>query len=584
MAEGPPVDDRVTWVLELTKPGWDEHAQRVRRYDLAYEVYRASRVSQRLQIPYAGKLRIPYAMFILDTALVNMVQDVPRAKVEPRAPGHEEHAQALQKLLDYYADRDQIRRKHARIVQSALIYGVGACKARWAFEQRPQVVRGEEGLEMRQVTVRDQPTVEPWDVYDIWWDPTAASVDEARWVALRSWLTAEEIMRLACSVEGEHSREECDGILHNAARLVELGPYGSTRPRTAQERILGKEQIARLRLYQLVEYWFDDRLLVVGNDQILLRDSENPHWHGRKPIAIASTRPDLHEIAGIPETELVDHLQQALWAVHNLRFENLLLTVQRMFTLRQSSPIDPKMIKLGPRAVIPVLDHDDLQPVPTQPLPAEAYNEESELLQRMQLVTGITPFVSGAAPLPGVSDQTTATGVSLLTDVASRLLRFKAEQIAYDVWKPVFEMWAADVQQFLTQEQWVRITGEDGRATFTLISPEQVRGEFDVNVDASSVTVSRQQQRSELVALLNVLAPFLQVINPTELVKRIAKAFDVENPGSLLPQQPLPASPLPGGQGPPSSPLPESQPPGASQTPQLDPRLLQELTALVRRR
>jgi hypothetical protein len=42
--------------------------------------------------------------------------------------------------------------------------------------------------------------------------------------------------------------------------------------------------------------------------QVLLRRQPNPYWHGKKPIVIAQTRPDLFEMVGVSETELVDDI------------------------------------------------------------------------------------------------------------------------------------------------------------------------------------------------------------------------------------------------------------------------------------
>jgi hypothetical protein len=64
--------------------------------------------------------------------------------------------------------------------------------------------------------------------------------------------------------------------------------------------------------FLIEEIWTDDQLVVIGNGQVLLRRQPNPYWHGKKPIVIAQTRPDLFEMVGVSETELVDDLQQAL--------------------------------------------------------------------------------------------------------------------------------------------------------------------------------------------------------------------------------------------------------------------------------
>ena len=64
--------DIVQLVVDMTKPGEDEHRHRERRYDFSYDVYRATARRPRSLEPWQSKLRVPYAMQVLDTALVNI--------------------------------------------------------------------------------------------------------------------------------------------------------------------------------------------------------------------------------------------------------------------------------------------------------------------------------------------------------------------------------------------------------------------------------------------------------------------------------------------------------------------------------
>jgi hypothetical protein len=335
---------------------------------------------------------------------------------------------------------------------------------------------------------------------------------------------------------------------------------------------------------------------VIGNRKVCIRDEPNPHWHGRKPIVIANTRPDVMQLQGIPETELVDHLQQALWTVQNLRMDNLLLTVQRGITYREGGVIDVDALELRPRFKWPVTDHDDIRPFEVQPLPPEAYREEEGLLSRMQLVTGINPYISGTQSVG--TDQNTATGVSVLSEVASRLLRFKASQIQWKVFQRVYEQWGADIQQYMTDSVWVRIAGPGSEQAFKKVSPDEVQGEFDFRLVGAEEALSQQQRKNDAIALVNACAPLIQlgVFNPAAVAKKVAEAFDMDNPQELLQPAPQhgPAAPMPTnggppqmGQGGPMGPpgLPPQGMPGTAGSPvpgvgaiqtQLDPRVLQQ--------
>jgi hypothetical protein len=321
---------------------------------------------------------------------------------------------------------------------------------------------------------------------------------------------------------------------------------------------------------------------------VLLRDDPNPHWHGKKPIVMASTRPDLHKIQGIPETELIDHIQQAFWTNMNLRIENEQLTVLRPITYREGGVIDPDSIELKPRAKWGVTDHDDIRPFEVQPLPPEAYREEESLLSLAQLVTGINSFISGG-PQSGV-DQNTATGVSVLSEVSSRLLKFKAGRIRWNVWQRTYEQWGDMVQQYMTEPQWIKIVGPGSEASWKQFGPDDVAGEFDFTLDGTDDSLSKQQDRSDSIALLNAFAPFAQlgVVNIPILIERVARAFGIEDPASLtMPPQQTQAAPFgapgsppgPNGAQPPMPNQPEQGiTPGQNQMPQLDPRIQQAMS------
>ena len=104
VAEDPKLVPLADEMMNRTKAGLDEHQSRVLQYDRSYQTYRA-------QYPFNGepwqsKLRIPYAMQTIDTALVNIVSGKPRAIVRPRSPQYEMQAKAMQHTLDYFIEKD----------------------------------------------------------------------------------------------------------------------------------------------------------------------------------------------------------------------------------------------------------------------------------------------------------------------------------------------------------------------------------------------------------------------------------------------------------------------------------------------
>ena len=545
------LDPVVAQAIQKITPGLKEHESRLKAYDHAYDVYRAT-PPKLVREPWQSNLRVKYGMQVIDTALVNIVSGAPRIMVRPRHPEFELGAKAMQYALDYYVGEDNLVSKQPLFVQQALICGVTVAKNHWLYREAMRPIRtfrenpldpsvAIENVAEKPMVIRDGPTFEPWNIYQAFWEPGARDVDSAAYVVLQSYASPDDLRRLAFNpATGQ-------GIYHNVDALLATGNAPEPN-QSAQWRALNLQGNRYKDKILIEEIWTDDELIVVGNRQILLRRQPNPYWHGKKPVVITQTRPDLFEMVGISETELVDHLQQALHTVQNMRFDNLHLTVMRGITYREGGVTDPNQLELRPRFKWPVTDHDDIRPFEVQPLPPESYQEENQLLSRMQLVTGINPYISGA-DLQTV-DQNTATGVTALQEVASRLLRFKAAQIQYKGYEPSFRMWGDMVQQFLDKNLAVRIVGPGNDAQWFEVKPQDIAGHFDYTVEGSEESLSRQQERGEAIALLNAFAPLapLGIVNFKPILERVASAYNFENVEALFnappPAQP-PAAPTP---------------------------------------
>jgi hypothetical protein len=360
-------------------------------------------------------------------------------------------------------------------------------------------------------------------------------------VVLQSYLDKDELRKLAWN------QDKGTGIFHNVEELITAGSAQQPRD-SAQSRVVQADRDRIAGKFLIEEVWTDDDLVVIGNGNTLLRAQANPYWHGKKPIVITSTSPDMFEMLGIPETELTDDLQQALWTVINRRMDNEHLTVMRGITYREGIQ-NPDDLVMRPRFKWPVQDHDDIRPFEVAPLPPESFQEENALKATMQLITGINPYVSGS-DLQTV-DQNTATGVTALQDVASRILRFKAGQLAYKGYQRVYELWGDMTQQFLDKEVAVKIVGQGGDESWLGVGPQDVEGHFSYRLQGTEESLSRQQERGEAIALLNAFAPLAQlgIVNFTPILEKIAEAYDFPNPESLInapPPQAPQASPVPG--------------------------------------
>ena len=545
MAEPTPVER----YLKLTEPGEKAHEQRVTRYNRAYNTYRALPDKNADRIPaWRSKTRVPYAQQVIDTALVNIVSGAPRCLVHPRHPEDERPARAMQHLQDYFTAEDHLVEEQVRFAHQGLVYGVTVAKVHWLLRETPKKIRtpvqdpatGEIEIKtvVRNVVTDDRPHFETWNVYDAWWDPNARSVDSASYFVLRSYMTRKQL-------EAERYDPETDtGLYRNLDELFQTGP-GKQPDQSAQEQLLGNADQKRKGAFEILEVWTDDGLCVIGNRQVLLREIPNPYWHNRKPIVVAQTRPDMFEMQGIPETDLLSDIQAALWTLQNMILDATHLTVKRGVTYREGSVVDPNMIDLKPGFKIGVTDHDDLRAFEVPQLGSDVFAMVDKLLGDMERVTGISAYLSGADS--STVNQTTATGVTALQGAANTLLRFKASRI-HDAFQRAYELMGEMIQQFLTDPVYVKLSGEEPPDDWETFTPQDVRSSlsFRYRLEGSEEAITRQQEQAQAVGLLNSVAPFAQMqppqVNAWPLIERVLFAFGMVDPEAAKPK-PVPQLP-----------------------------------------
>lgn len=519
--------------LKQAEPGMREHQSRVIRMNHAYMVYRGSvNAGTARSRDWRATNKPKYAMPIIDQAVANLAEGIPTARVEPRRPGDEAAAEALEQTLGYFADRDHLAEKEVAVTRNALIYGVSVGKNSWLYEE-----------DAKGNVLEDRPTFQVWDPYDCWWDPMARTVQGAGYIVLRAYLTKEDLLR------AQHDPESGAGLYKNLDLLFASGDAPPRQETSAQDTLLAMPVNMRRDHFEVLEYWRKTangmRLTIVGNRKILLSDGPSPYRMLGYPITISNSRPD-DRIEGISETELADDLQKALWDIGNLRLDNLRMTVMRGATIRETVG-DMRQFVFQPGFMWPVNDHDDVQMVEMPPLPPEAYHEDEVLLGRLQWSTGTSPYTTGLSAAGGSPSDNTATGTTLLAQGASKLLQIKGQIIHNQTWQRTFEQWADLSRQFLSDGTDIRIAGPGGATGWASYSRDDLDGDFDVKIEASDQSASVQQQRAEFLQFLQVMTPWIQagVANPRPILEKGAKLFGWLNPQELIlpPQAPQQAAP-----------------------------------------
>ncbi len=621
MAEKLPNQDALDLAVRRRQEARDAHDDFVELSEKRYKTYRGvlERASDAAQ--WTSKAHPPYIQHIVETTLASQVVDQLRFKISPNATIHtmedefaakraEEGAHAHQALFDWQMKADHFTDIQRPFVLQNHITGLTVNKTFWTrrAERRrvmsPTQVQlpgpdgepiiGPDGqpvmiTEMQEqtkwVTAYDGPTTEVRDVRDFMYAPNAVSLAKAPWVIDRVWKLPEEIWM---GFEGESpifgpsrggwSEKQCREVL-------------AVTPDSSRDELPGREKelfnIDRVKgLVEVWEVWDNVKKTVttVANGSVLLSHREEfPFFHNEYPFVVCTTQPDLFRIPGISQVEKIEHLQTLLWDVTNQSLDNLRLVNNAIFWFRPDVE-DIDQYEFYPGARWLVEDPSQVNQWSPNPLPAEvSLNRESLIKGDMQNMSGSFPFSSGTDS--GNVDQKTATGASLVSNLAQRSIDMANQQLN-TAWRDTARQRMLLNQQFIRVPTVAPFTALDDEKALKVILPEMLSGDYDLAFEPQPDAMMKQEGQAAANALMTLALqafPVFQAagqngaatpLNLDAFMEDALKAYgkeDMDKYFSKTNAQALPQAPPGGGGGAPPPPGAEAPPMGITGQGSIDP-------------
>jgi len=487
------------------------------------------------EVEWQSDLHPPYALQIIDVIESNIVDDEPDVRVLPAQPQYADGADLLTHILKQQRYKDGFAEKYALFVKQALIRGISVAKVPWLEEWRrvPTPNYKPDPLGQRKpyqtVPYRQQPGFVNVDANHFLWDCNATSLDDAEYVFFRTYETKRSL--------------EAAGVYENLEKIEESN-FNMEDDKERRGRV------------EVIEWWWRDggtmRLTVIANREVVIRDCASPFWHGQFPFAVANIMPTPFAFRGKSIVEIINDIQIALWELQNQRIDN------SKFMANAAMFVDPNTeqqdLRLYPGAVIP-LRPDQVQAwVPNISILQPSVQAEELLKGDLQNITGAVGYLSGASNTQ--IDQTTATGISVISNMAAkRIIRMK-QQIMFAM-RRVGEQQIALNQQLLPGPVAVRIDA-NAEEDWRMVTPADIQGQYDFRVEDANESLMRQERRAEALAFANWFGQNYMLLtqsgvtpNMRRVAEDVIQAFD-EDPKEYLGEEAAmqaQPNPLVGGMG-----------------------------------
>ena len=495
--------------------------------------------------PWRSKLFIPWSFTVVETIIPKVFAREPKWRAISRSPqgsapqepvpiggglmqSTASQASVVNNLLSYQWTHMGMRLKMYDYIKDSLMYSKGYAKVGWKYKTKTTVVmepvvgKGDV-ITFKEVTksaiAHDDPCIDIIDPMDIYVDPDATSGEDRAYLIHRKTETLDKLKDNPNynNVDKIQQAEYADSYLDKLSR------YRNSVPPKDKHK----------DLVEILEYWEDDRLIVIANRQIVLRDSPNPYTHKKIPFIELDDYRDPHRYYGQSELSVIDPLQREINAIRNQRrdYDNLALNpVIRMVpgVLR-----NPNSAVMAPGSVWMVSDLQSMDVFALPQLQGAATEIENITAQDIKMAVAIDEI--GIGLLPDNPQRRSATEVVTAQTMAGKRFSMKIALLEEAVKKMGELVFALD-QQFLDDERMIQIVGQRGSVEWVELSPEDIRGDFFIDIEAGSMLPKDEiAARKEAVELLQYITPIIAPViqnNPNVIMPVIRMVLDTfELPG-----------------------------------------------------
>ena len=549
----------------------------------------------------------PNMLFSTANVIVpSIMVNYPKITVTARKPQDQEAAQVVEAMANYNWQHYNFQEEVRMAIKDFVVLGHGITKVTWVLREEERELDRDEwvlqvqdaleevanarveadmlGMEVefpsdddviasvptrQTVVVEDHAHVERVSPFDIYIDPDATRLKDARWIAQRIYMPLTE----AKQKEGwsAAARKRLKGAaMSEAKKEYDLMFTGEERGRDASFAVIWE-------YYDLVNKKVCT--FAEGCDMFLSAPEDFPYPFGH-PYVFGLNYLVPEKLYPIGDLEAILPLQMEL-AFTRTQMVNDRKRFRRMYMYK------PEV--LGPDGLAALLSSDDnamvpidtdgsfadaLAPIATTPLPPEFYNQTAMILDDINLVSGVTEYQRGQV----AEVRRTATEAAMIQDMSNARSSDKLAIIERMI-SEIAERCVQLAQEFLTTEQVAKIVGPDGASTWMPYTRDEVQGEFDFHVEAGSTQPMNETfRRQSAMQLLDVMAPFISagVVDPARLAEHVLRnGFGIKDTQQFLVQQSPDMQAMGGGQGgmlPPGAPAPmpggpEGMPEGAPEQP-----------------
>lgn len=229
---------------------------------------------------------------------------------------------------------------------------------------------------------------------------------------------------------------------------------------------------------------------------------------------------------GVGVGELLSDIQLNTDALYNMRIDNGTIASIPMGFYRASSGLKADVMRIAPGTLYPVDDIADIRFGQFPYLQGFGQQEEAQLTNYAEKLLTVSDLQMGLAPQK-VGALRNATGSNLIASESGIQLEIHFDRLARTLDKILQSLFRL-CRQRMPEELYYRVTGDRGQHIFGKVNKDDLRGEYDFQINVDILGQSRlEKQQAATLKMQTLINPvFLQtgVVGPRNLYA-LAKDF-----------------------------------------------------------
>lgn len=493
-------------------------------------------VLDQTKYPWRSKVFVPWSFTVVETIIPKVFAREPKWRAIATKPDFLDSApDTIQKLLDHQWRKAGMRLKMYDYIKDSLMYSKGYAKVSWNFKtkvntyMKPVVGEDDEITFVKTTkseTAHDEPLIDIVDPLDIYVDPdcTQGINKDAAYVIHRKTVEYDTLLN-------NTNYKNVEQIKDTKAYKDNVNKVRSSTISPALDKFKNPVEI--------LEYWgADDRLIVIANQSVVLRDDPNPYDHKKIPFVELDDYRDPHQYYGQSELSVIDPLQREINAIRNQRRDYDNLALNPVIQMVPGTLRNPNSAVMGPGNIWMV---SDLNSIGTFELPQlQGSSDDIENITASDIQRSVAIDEIGIGLLPDNPQRRSATEVVTATTMAGKRFAMKIALLEEAVKEIGQQVFALD-QQFLDQETVVQIVGETGANEWVKFTPDEIQGEFNIDIETGSMLPKDEiAARKEAVELLQYITPIISPVIQTNpdiilpVVKMVVDTFQLPGKDEIL--------------------------------------------------